>query len=149
DRVEAASYCRIPRIELNVPDSDFSSVPAIQQLAVTREALAYIYATPHEIFGDPFLRFEHASLVVFTPTDIPVSALSKRPGTRRVGADGPRVPKTLRYAPGYDGRFNLKHFIRVARGSRIYPPVPNLGLNLSQSLASDLGLRHGHSDRTL
>jgi hypothetical protein len=39
----------------------------------------------------------------------------------------------------YQGRYNFRHPFWVIKGSRLYPPVPHICLNISQDLASDLG----------
>jgi hypothetical protein len=40
---------------------------------------------------------------------------------------------------GYTGLYNFRHHFWVAKGSRVYPPVPQISLNMAQSLAADLG----------
>lgn len=40
---------------------------------------------------------------------------------------------------GYSGLYNFKHHFCVVAGSRVYPPVPEIVLNISQNLAADFG----------
>ena len=40
--------------------------------------------------------------------------------------------------PGYQGRYNFHHPFWVTKDSRLYPPVPHVGLNISQNLAYDI-----------
>jgi hypothetical protein len=42
-------------------------------------------------------------------------------------------------APGYDGMLNFIEHFWVVKGSRVYPPVPHITLNISQDLAADCG----------
>ena len=51
----------------------------------------------------------------------------------------PAAISPFRRLPGYEGRYNFRNPFWVARGSRLYPPVPHLSLNDSQNLAWDLG----------
>ena len=41
--------------------------------------------------------------------------------------------------PGYHGLYNFRHHFWVTAGSRLYPPVPDIALNISQDLAADIG----------
>ena len=47
-------------------------------------------------------------------------------------------PDEWHHVPGYQGRYNFRHSFWVVKGSRLYPPVPHIGLNLAQDLAGDL-----------
>ena len=41
------------------------------------------------------------------------------------------------FAPGYDGMLNFMEHFWVVKGSRIYPPVPHITLNISEDLAAN------------
>jgi hypothetical protein len=60
-RIKSASYCLLPFIDLEHPG------PALEKLRRIQSIVAYCYAIPHHISGAPHLRYEHASLVVFSP----------------------------------------------------------------------------------
>jgi len=37
------------------------------------------------------------------------------------------------FAPGYDGMLNFMEHFWVVKGSRVYPPVPHITLNISKT----------------
>jgi hypothetical protein len=43
------------------------------------------------------------------------------------------------FAPGYDAMRNFTEHFWVVKGSRVYPPVPHITLNISQDLAANCG----------
>jgi hypothetical protein len=47
-------------------------------------------------------------------------------------------PDQFQRVKGYDGFYNFRHHFWVAAGSRVYPLVPHMGLNIAQDLAHDL-----------
>src|SRR5262245_55245810 len=63
-QIRSASYARVPFVDLD--RSDEVSATA-QDLADLQAIVAYCYASPHPIFGDPFFQYEHASLALFSP----------------------------------------------------------------------------------
>ncbi len=131
-RIKSATYAVVPAVDLTRFGSDVSLLSSIQAV------IAYLYASPHEVFGNPFLTPEHASVVVFTPNM--VSSFLVRPDfhvesvreAREIESD-PSVP-----VAGYDGLFNFRHHFWVTDGSRVYGPIPNLTLNRSQDLRADV-----------
>ena len=132
-RVHSGSYAILPAIDLEKVDS------SVRELEDVQAIVAYCYSAPHPTFGSTFLCFEHASLAIFSPE--PVSIFMVRP-EYHVDLVGPRsklIPDQWHRVPGYQGRYNFRHPFWVIRGSRLYPPVPNIGLNISQDLASDIG----------
>ncbi len=56
-------------------------------------------------------------------------------------------PDEWHRVPGYHGRYNFREPFWVAKGSRLYPPVPHLTLNISQDLAADIGQQVAQSSK--
>lgn len=130
-RIDNASYAVVPFINLDRPYYDTSYLERIQLL------VAFLYISPHEIFGTPFLTTEHASMVLFTPTTVhkgltqPTHNVVQEHATHvAFDSDG--------QAPGYAGLYNFRHHFWVARGSRVYGPLPHPTLNINQDLHTDI-----------
>ena len=60
-RVRSASYAVIPQIHV----SGVFQIP--EMLKRMHTLVAYLYGTPNDQFGDPFLGYECATLLVLTP----------------------------------------------------------------------------------
>ena len=134
-RVKSASYAIIPSLDINGPSA------AMEQLARLQAVLTYIYASPHEVFGNLFLTPEEVSLVLFTPS--PVSVFLVRPEHHIVSVTaitGP-APDTHHNVPGYSGLYNFRHYFWVERHSRLYGPKPHMALIIAQDLKTDLEYR--------
>ena len=62
-------------------------------------------------------------------------------GFGRVPSVSVCLPKSLDYEPSYNGfgpvRLNFMEHFWTVKGSRIYPPVPHITLNISQDLAAN------------
>ena len=89
--------------------------------------------------GDPFLHFEHASVFTFQPDRIYKGLIWPSDpnvdyGIENLSNDAPED----KYIDGYNSMANGTANLWVAEGSRIYPPVPHLSLNISQNVALDL-----------
>ncbi len=131
-RIKAASYCVLPFIDLEHPGS------ALEQLRRIQAIVAYCYAVPHNIFGDPYLRYEHASLAVFSPGRVWDFLVRTEYNVEPQSPNRSLAPDERGEIDGYTGLYNFKHYFWVAKGSRVYPPVPYVGLNIAQDLAADL-----------
>jgi len=132
-RIRSASYATLPFIDLDHPASSLEDLERLQAM------VAYCYASPHEVFGDPFLRNEHASLVIFSPAKVSIYLIRPEHHVERLGSEKPLVSDDWGFVEGYRGLYNFKHHFWVAKGSHLYPPVPHLTLNISQDLSGDLG----------
>src|SRR5208282_5090169 len=132
-RIRSAAYALLPTLDLDKAD------PSLQELERLQAIVAYCYSAPHPTSGDPFLHFEHASLAIFSPE--PVSIFLVRPDHHVVAASPSSALTSDQWdrVSGYQGRYNFRHPFWVTKGSRLYPPVPQIGLNISQDLAQDLG----------
>lgn len=137
-RIRSASYAMLPTLDLDIAD------PSVLELEGIQAIVAYCYSSPRHTFGDIFFHFEHASLAIFSPE--PVTTFLVRPDHHVVPAgDAPTLEADEWHRiPGYQGRYNFRQPFWVAKGSRLYPPVPHIGMNLSQNLAWDL--RRAFSD---
>lgn len=116
-RVRSASYALGPAIDLDDPGDKY--VPVLQDLEDLQAAVAYCYASPHPIFCDPFFRYEHHHV-------------------EWVGPEIPLEKDSRGEVEGYRGLYNFKHHFWVVQGSRLYPPFPQISLNIGQDLESDL-----------
>jgi hypothetical protein len=131
-RVRSASYAIIPLLDLYSPSA------AMDQLAYTRNVVAYIYSAPHEIFDNVFLAPEEASLALFTPDPVSVFLVRPEHHTESVAAVTGPSPSKRHEVPGYRGLYNFRHFFWIEPGSRLYGPKPHITLNISQDLQVDL-----------
>jgi len=131
-RIKSASYCVLPFIDLEHPGS------ALEKLRHIQTVVSYCYAIPHHIFGSPHLRYEHASLAVFSPGRVFAFLVRTEYNVEPQSPDRSLAPDAREEIEGYSGLYNFRHHFWVAKGSRVYPPVPHIGLNISQDLAADL-----------
>ena len=132
-RITSASFAITPRIDLTYQTFDAGDLIDIQAV------VAYFYASPRHSFGDLFLAPEHASLAVFTPEHLFTSLI--RPDFH-VEEEAPTVPlkgDNLDKVRGYAGVYNFRHPFWVAKGSRLYGPMPHMTLNQSQDLSHQIG----------
>lgn len=132
-RIRSASYAVLPFI-------DFERVePVLEKVRRIQTIVAYCYAIPHDIFGHPHLRYEHASLVIFSPGRVLAFLVRPEYHVEPQSRDRSLAPDERGEIEGYSGLYNFRHHFWVGKGSRVYPPVPHIGLNMAQDLASDLG----------
>lgn len=132
-RIRSASYAILPRLDLDKTD------PAVSELERIQAMIAYCYSAPRHTFGDIFFHFEQASLAIFSPQ--PVITFLVRPDHHVEPARElpPLEADEWHRVSGYEGRYNFRNPFWVAKGSRLYPPVPHISMNDSQNLAWDLG----------
>ena len=137
-RVESASYAIVSRVDQNHPSEE------LERLIELQAVVTYLYSQPHEVFDSLFLTPEDCMLHLFTPAE--VSEFLIRPQHHTVDANpgGTKLAADDRHMlPGYSGLFNLRRAFWCAAGSRIYPAFPNVTLNISQDLSSNLDVSHG------
>jgi Apea-like HEPN len=142
-RITSASFAITPRIDLTYQTFDAGDLIDIQAV------VAYFYASPRHSFGDLFLAPEHASLAVFTPEHLFTSLI--RPDFH-VEEEAPTVPlkgDNLDKVRGYAGVYNFRHPFWVAKGSRLYGPMPHMTLNQSQDLSHQIGTLPSRLDYAL
>jgi Apea-like HEPN len=131
-RIKSASYSMLSATDLEHPG------PVLDKLKRIQTVVAYCYAIPHHISGDPHLRYEHASLAVFSPGRVWPFMVRPEYHVEPQSPDRSPVPDERGEIEGYNGLYNFKHHFWVAKGSRVYPPLPQIGLNMAQDLAVDL-----------
>lgn len=113
----------------------------LERLYEAQTLINYLYAMPHPSLETPFLNSEHASMYVFQPSSV---------YTGLIWPDDPQIDhgvENLSQKPlptdqdidGYEGMLNGNSPLWVTTGSRLYPSVPHLTLNISQDLAFDIG----------
>ena len=135
-RIRSASYAVVPWIDLDHRDE---SAAALEELAHLQAVVAYCYATPHPIFCNPFFRYEHASLAIFSPGKVLIHLVRPEYHVEWAGSEIPLTKDHREEVEGYHGLYNFSHHFWVASGSRLYPPIPQIGLNISQDMAADFG----------
>jgi hypothetical protein len=129
-RVASASYAVLPYVDLDEIGEALDSLQRVQSV------IAYCYAAPHPTLGNTFLKAEHATCVVSTPAM--VSLLDVQP-QHHVTPKPTVVENIADKVPGLRCLSNFKHHFSITAASRIYPPVPDMWLNISQDLAADFG----------
>ena len=136
-RVRSASYALLPPLDLDKTE------PCLRELEHIQAIVAYCYSAPHPTLGTPFFHFEQASLAIFSPEPVTIFLVRPDHHVEATGQSPPLSPDERHEVPGYQGRYNFRHPFWVVKGSRLYPPVPHMGLNISQDLACDLARAFG------
>ncbi len=131
-RVRCCSYALLPPLDLDRDEQCLSDLQQVQAI------VAYCYSAPRHTFGDIFFHFEQASLAIFSPEPISIFLVRPEHGVVPVNENSSLVPDQWHRVLGYRGTYNFQHPFWVAKGSRLYPPVPHISLNISQDLSSDL-----------
>lgn len=131
-RIRSSTFAITPYINLGIRS------PAAEKLAVIQSIVAYMYCSPHEILGHPFLSTEHSSVAIFVPERVTEFLVSPDFNVDHVEGAPAVVWDKHHYAEGYGGLYNFKHPFWVARGSRLYGPTPHPVLNHSQDLFADI-----------
>lgn len=131
-RIRSATCAVVPPVDLTY------SLPQAPALFNIQAVVAYLYASPHEVFGTMFLSTEHASMAVLTPGTVMDSLIQPDFHVEQVGRKPALNADEFGRVRGYDGLYNFRHHFWVAPGSRIYGPEPTLTLNHSQDLAVDI-----------
>ena len=131
-RIRSATYAILPTLNLD------NEEPSLKELEHIQSIIAFCYSHPRPTLGHPFLAFEHASLAIFSPELVSLFLARPDHHVTDVG-ETTKLPKDeWERVSGYQGRYNFRHPFWVIKNSRLYPPVPHIVLNHSQTLASDL-----------
>lgn len=134
-RIQNVSYA------FHTSSEDFSASEFTQQLLEFQALARFIYSMPHPTFGDPFLRYEHASLYLFQPKQVLKSLLVNDHNVEVLPEAQGLEFDSRSEIEGYEGRLNNQSYFWVTRGSRIFPPAVSLWLNISQDLSTDFNYR--------
>jgi Apea-like HEPN len=132
-RIQSAAYTILPALDLDKTE------PCVRELGRIQAIVAFCYSHPHPTFGKPFLAFEHSSLAILSPEPVSIFLVRPEHHVTATGSNTKLDQDEWHRVAGYYGRYNFRHPFWVAKNSRLYPPVPNIGLNHSQDLAYDLG----------
>jgi hypothetical protein len=138
-RILSASYAILPAISLDAPGQCLSELEHLQAI------VAYCYSAPHPTLGNPFHNFEHVSMAVFSPQPVSIFLVRPEHHVQQLSPGPALTPDRWHNVPGYYGRYNFRQPFWVAKGSRLYPPVPHIGLNISQDLSHDLASFFGEA----
>lgn len=84
------------------------------------------------------MRFEHASIAILSPEPISIFLVRPDHNVEQLAPNSTLTPDDSHNVTGYYGRYNFRQPFWVVKGSRLYPPVPHIGLNISQDLGHDL-----------
>ncbi len=112
-----------------------------RQLLEFQTLVRFIYSAPHSIFGDPFLRYEHASLYLLQPKNVSKHLLVNDHNVEILPEAQTLEFDSRSETEGYEGRLNNKSYFWVTHGSRIFPPTARLWLNIPQDLSIDFNYR--------
>lgn len=157
DAVREVAEMLFLKDDLKIASATFAITPPVDidrkgaeadHLADIRAIVAYAYSSPHEVFDNIFLSPEEVSLLLLTPGE--VSSFLVYPEHHTIPLAGSldrRVPIDERHmVRGYSGLYNFTQPLWVARGSRLYPPMPQATLNIQQDIALQfVEGRHGRS----
>ena len=131
-RIKRMSYAFSPDDTGEMVATEF-----VRDISELREFLAYLYSSPHESSGEPFLRNEHSSLYIFRPKRFFRSLVENEHNVETV--QPPEYPDAddRHEIPGYECEVDNRSMTWVTKGSRLYPPCIRLWLNISQDLERD------------
>lgn len=124
---------------------EFSASEFTRQLLEFQALVRFIYSTPDPTFGDPFLRYEHASLYLLQPKQVSKYLLVSDHNVEILPEAQNLEFDSRSETEGYEGRLNNESYFWVTRGSRIFPPTVRLWLNISQDLSLDFNYRLSQS----
>ncbi len=124
---------------LQIPIKDIKTKNKLfLQLREFKTLLAYLYSSPHPIFGNTFLSNEHASVFIIESERIPLDLVNNEISVKRVGNNCYPKPDKRGDINGYRIYLDFKYIFWVTKGSRIYPPIVSMWTNQLQDLYSDL-----------
>jgi len=124
---------------------EFSASEFTHQLLEFQILVRFVYSMPHPTFGDPFLRYEHASLFLLQPKKVSKYLLVDEHNVKILPEAQSLEFDSRGEIEGYEGRLNNELYFWVTRGSRIFPPTVNLWLNIFQDLSVDFNYRLSRS----
>jgi len=130
-RIRSAVYAMLPALDLDKAE------PCLRGLEQLQAIVAYCYSAPHPTSGDPFFHFEQTSLAILSPEPVLIFLVRSDHNVEPINPST-LIPDHRDCVGGYRGLYNFRQPFWVAKGSRLYPPVPHIGLNISQNLAHDL-----------
>jgi hypothetical protein len=145
-RIRSASYALLAPLNLDGPGIPWRMPPAMSakseeqmaELERLQAIVAYCYSAPHVTSGSPFFRYEHSSLAIFSPEPVFLNLVRPENHVEASLPSDSLQGDAFGRVSGYRGLYNFRQHFWVAKGSRCYPPVQHLGLNIAQDLSSDI-----------
>jgi len=138
-RIKKMSYA------FHAPNKQLSASEFTRQLLEFQTLVRFVYSTPHSTSGEPFLRYEHASLYFFQPKKVSKYLLVSDHNVEILPEAQALEFDSWSETEGYEGRFNNESYFWVTHGSRIFPPTARLWLNIPQDLSIDFNYRISRS----
>lgn len=117
--------------EVQSPTSFINDLDEFQTL------LRYLYSSPHQTSGDPFLNFEHSSYFLFRPKQVSKYLLFSEHNTIIHADINNYSIDELENIQGYEGLLNNRSPIWITRKDKITPPTAHIWLNISQDISLD------------
>lgn len=142
-------HLRIQRMSYAFHSSseDYSVSAFTHQLLELRALVCFVYSAPHPTSGDPFLRYEHASLYLLQPKQVSKYLLISDHNVEVLPEAESLEFDSRTEREGYECRLNDESYFWITRGSRVFPPAASLWLNDSQDLSTDFAYRLSQSKR--
>jgi hypothetical protein len=137
-RLKSSAFAIVPLVDPDKPDPS-----TLSDLAAVQTIIAYMYGEPHEVFGDPFLSSEHATLLILTRGPVLRALACPDHDVEFVAPRPASDPAAGSHVEGFHGIYNVRDHFWATKGARIQGPLPHMTLNGSQDLARDLpGISH-------
>jgi hypothetical protein len=131
-QIRSPTFAVIENVDIHAPQSE-----KMLLLRRIQDTVSYLYTVPHPILGRVFLSPEHASLAILIPENrVPVFALHAPHGV--LPELVPPADFGDMFVKGYRGLYNFRNYFWVTKDSRLYGPMPQLTLNISQDLHHEL-----------
>lgn len=129
---------RMLYVSAHVTDTDAGRT-SLRRMREARILIGYLYTSPHFPGGDPFLRYEHADMYLFSPAEVSRFLLGHpcEDGRERDSEEAPGLSGDIQ---GFEGMLNQHTSVWAAAGSRLFPPVPHFWVNAYQDLSNDLAM---------
>ena len=117
--------------EVQSPTSFINDLDEFQTL------LRYLYSSPHQTSGDPFLNYEHSSYFLFRPKQVSKYLLFSEHNTIIHADINNYSIDELENIQGYEGLLNNRSPFWITRKDKITPPTAHIWLNISQDISLD------------
>jgi hypothetical protein len=138
-RIQKMSYA------FHTQNKDFDAASFKRELVEFQALIRFVYSAPPPQLGDPFLRYEHGSLYLMMPRQIPRAFLTNDHNVEMIAELENSEFDSRDRIDGYEGQLDSRASFVVRRCSRILPPVTGIWLNIAQDLGIDLNHRFSHS----
>ena len=113
----------------------------LRQLIEFHTLVTFAYTIPQRDDGRPFLTEEHGSVFAFSPESVFDSLIWHDHNVIAIPPEPTASRDESGRVQGYSGKVNGLLPIWTAKGSRIYPPTPQMWLNVTQDLSIEIEAR--------